>query len=139
MFNTNDILTRLQNGEDAQKIADEMARALNEANDKYRAIQEKAKAEAEKVKIQEKKRSDMNEILDLFKVYINTYHPGLLKETTDLSIDEVIEGLDSIMEAFATLTDLSKMVEKPIVQPKKTCKSATPDDILNTFLKEMGL
>ena len=35
MFDVNEILARLQNGEDAQKIADEMAATLNLANKTY--------------------------------------------------------------------------------------------------------
>ena len=49
MFDEKTILARLQNGEDAQKIADEMAAMINAANKTYtdqKAAEEAAKAEA---------------------------------------------------------------------------------------------
>ena len=50
MFNEKDILARLQNGEDAQKIADEMAAILNAANKTYtdqKEAEKKAAADCE--------------------------------------------------------------------------------------------
>ena len=54
MFDEKTILARLQNGEDAQTIADEMAAMINAANKTY-ADQKAAEEAAKKTEIQKMK------------------------------------------------------------------------------------
>ena len=57
MFDEKTILARLQNGEDAKTIADEMAAALNAANKTY--VDQKAKAEAEAKRSEIQKQEEL--------------------------------------------------------------------------------
>ena len=59
MVNSKDILTRLQNGEKAEDIANELINALNDANDAYNEEVEAKKAESE---TKAKKVADMQDI-----------------------------------------------------------------------------
>ena len=90
MINEKDILTRLQAGEDAQAIADELAAALNAANATYLAeVEAKKKAEAEAAKkaaeataIEEEKNELAQIIADAVMDYIDVAAPGLMDEMT---------------------------------------------------------
>ena len=64
MFDEKTILARLQNGEDVQKIADEMTTILNQANKAY--ADQKAAEEAAKKRNEVQKKEDLQEILNLF-------------------------------------------------------------------------
>ena len=62
-MNREDILNRLLNGEDPSSIADEMAKAFNEAQKEYDYIQEEAKRKAEeeelaKIKAEERAKEE---------------------------------------------------------------------------------
>ena len=62
-MNREDILARLLNGENPDSIADEMAKAFNEAQKEYNYIQEEAKRKAEeeelaKIKTEERAREE---------------------------------------------------------------------------------
>ena len=128
MFNEKDILARLQNGEDAQKIADEMAAALNAANKAY-ADQ---KAEEAKKATELQKKADLQDILDQVTLWFAQYYG--IEES--LSADEVLELIDEVQGYVNALGDLGKLFA---VKPKvKVVKTQNPDDTLNAFLNKMG-
>lgn len=133
MFTEKDILARLQNGEDAQKIADEMAAVINAANKTY--ADQKAAEEAAKKQNEVQKKKDLQEILDLFLDWLNAYYG--IGAKGDVTADQVIELIDSLKEYIEAVKDLEAIfgVKKPAVKAVKT-KSA--DDTINQFLKQMG-
>ena len=142
MFDEKTILARLQNGEDAQAIANEMAAMINAANKAYtdqKAAEEAAKAAAAKAEVQ--KKEDLQEILDLFVEWFGT-HYGIDTEEikSELKADQVIELIDSLKEYIEAMKGLEAMFSKPAVKPvKKIVKpAANADETINQFLKKMG-
>ena len=133
MFTEKDILARLQNGEDVQKIADEMAAVINAANKTY--ADQKAAEEAAKKQNEVQKKKDLQEILDLFLDWLNAYYG--IGAKGDVTADQVIELIDSLKEYIEAVKDLEAIfgVKKPAAKAVKT-KSA--DDTINQFLKQMG-
>ena len=139
MFDEKTILARLQNGEDIQKIADEMAAMINSANKAY--ADQKAAEAVEKAQAQ--KREELQEILDLFADWFNTYYN--IDAKGELKAEAVLEMIDSVQEYIKAMTDLGAVlgVKKPAapVGPK-IIKSNTPpksaDETINAFLNQMG-
>ena len=139
MFTEKDILARLQNGEDVQKIADEMAKMINAANKTYtdqKAAEEAAKAEAAKRDVQ--KRKDLQEILDLFMDWLNAHYG--IGAKGDVTADQVIELIESLQEYLEAIKDLEAVfgVKKPAAKVIKSNTKPSADDTINQFLKNMG-
>lgn len=139
MFDEKTILARLQNGEDAQKIADEMAASLNKVNKMYedqKAVEEAAKAEAAKAEVQ--KREDLQEILNMFADWFKIYYG--IEAKAELEADAVLELIDSVKEYVEALKGLESMfgVKKPAVKVIKSNTKPNVDDTINQFLKDMG-
>ena len=142
MFNEKDILARLQNGEDVQKIADEMAAALNQANKAY--TDQKAKEEADRVaaeKAEVQKREDLQEILDMFCNWFGTYYKMDVAEIkSELKAEQVIELIDSLkeyIEAVKGLESMFSMKNAPKIIKSNT-KPKSADEQINDFLNKMG-
>lgn len=142
MFTEKDILARLQNGEDAQAIANEMAAMINAANKAYtdqKAAEEAAKAAAAKAEVQ--KKEELQDILDMFCDWFGTYYDMDVAEIkSELKADQVIELVDSLKEYIEAMKGLEAMFSKPAVKPvKKIIKpAANADETINQFLKQMG-
>lgn len=138
MFTEKDILARLQNGEDAQKIADEMADMINKANKMYadeKAKAEEAKrAEEQKQAIQKQKVTDLQNILDEFAAWFQEYYG--IDVGDELKAESVLEVIDGLQEYVDALKGLEMVIgKKPAV---KVVKKASADDTINQFLKNMG-
>ena len=132
MFDEKTILARLQNGEDAQAIANEMADLINKANKAY--TDQKAAEEAAKKQNEIQKKEDLQEILDMFADWFHTYYGIEAKE--DLKADVILEAIDSIQDYVAAIKDLEKVLK---VKPaKKIVPAKSPDETINQFLKSMG-
>lgn len=161
MFKVEDILARLQNGEDANDIANEMVNALNTANDQFQKEEEaKAKKAEHEAHLKEtRKLKDLQEILDLMHDFCIEYYCD----------DD--EDINTVQAAFATLDakSVDKMIEEagayavkmaemqkhfdsmfngffgtPTVKkaPKKCAPSPetkTADAVIGDFLSSMGL
>ena len=145
MFNEKDILARLQNGEDAQAIADEFAKLLNNANKTYTDEIKKAEAEAKAKQIQQDKEDELDEILADLETWMCRYYPKHNEVIVDSfdgnSTKDVIDAIDSIFElidlGFASLMKIKNPVAKKTAE--KTDRKARPaDDVINDFLKSMG-
>ena len=138
MFDEATILARLQNGEDAQKIADEMAAALNKVNKIY--SDQKAKEEAERAaakRAESQKKEDLQEIIDLFMEWLATYYD--VDTQTELTADQVLELIDSIFEYFEAMKGLEHMlVRKAPVKVIKSNTKPNADETINQFLTKMG-
>jgi hypothetical protein len=102
MFKVEDILARLQNGENASDIADEMVGILNEANHQFQKEEEekarKAEEEAKAKKAEHEahlketqKLADLQEIIDLIHDFCIEYYC------------ETNEDIDTVEEAFKEL------------------------------------
>ena len=154
MVNSKDILTRLQNGEKAEDIANELINALNDANDTYNKEVEAKKAESE---AKAKKVADMQDILDLLHDFcieyycdsnedINEVEAAFDEFTAEKVIEIVEEAGAAVLELNEQLKDIEKMFgafpfSKPTVE-LKVGKDATPADadaVIGKFLKSIGL
>ena len=150
MFTEKDILARLQAGEDAQKIADEMADILNAANKTYtdqkEAEQKRLEAErkakeaaAKQTKARQKKEADA--LMEAIGKWVVKYYATTPEE--EKKYKSVLAGLDG--EVLITIADeainaaklYGKMESifdvKPVGKKKKTT-----DDVFADFFKEMG-
>ena len=142
MFDEKTILARLQNGEDAQKIADEMAAMINAANKTYndqKAKEAEEKAQAEKAKVQ--KKEELQEIIDLFVDWFGTHYAvNVEKIKEQIDADQVIELIDSLQELMDATKNLEAMFAKPAAKAPvtKIVKAKNADETINAFLKNMG-
>lgn len=156
MINEKDILTRLQAGEDAQKIADELAAVLNAANATYiaeqKAKEEAArKAEAEKAAKEEERNELAQIIADAVMDYIELVAPELVKDDEEeLSSEEVRKLLDSMIPLLQSLKNLQTVMPvganpfgTPILTPPVAkMGNGTPivkmsdDEIIKNFLNK---
>ena len=148
MITEKEILVRLQNGEDAEKIANELIDLLNAANATHQAeVEAKKKAEEEKKKKEadEKKKDELAKtIADAVMAYIKLAAPTLVEEDEEeLSGAEVRKMLDPVIPTLASIKALASSVthaevpastiEKAKSTPARTNKS--DDEILQDFLK----
>ena len=146
MFDEKTILARLQNGEDAQTIADEMAAMINAANKTYadqKAAEEAArKAEEAKKATDSQKKADLQDILDQLQLWFAQYYEieDLDKVFEELNAETVLELIEAVEEYAKAMNDLKNIFGvKPAVKPvRKNVKAGNPDDVINSFLKDMG-
>ena len=136
MFDEKTILARLQNGEDMQKIADEMAAMINAANKTYN--DQKAAEEAAKERNEIQKKEDLQEILDLLADWFNTYYG--IETKSELEADAVLELIDSLkeyVEALKGLETVFNMKNAPKIIKSNT-KPKSADEQISDFLSKMG-
>lgn len=146
MVRVEDLMAAIQNGQSADDLAAEYAKALNEANARVKA---EAEARAASVKIADAKAV----VVPLVK-YLQTYIPEMdLGEVTDADIDEAVEflvsAIDEVKVQLAPQLKLLKMLggldldgETPKAKLNITRKPQTIDgkkDPIADFLKDMGL
>ena len=139
MFDEKVILTRLQNGESVEDIANEMANLINKVNKTY--ADQKAAEEAAKAKAETQKKEDLQEILDMFTDWFNAYYD--IEVDGKLEADDVLELIDSIKEYIEALNDLESIfgIKKSAVKASKSnakSKSKSSDEKISDFLKQMG-
>lgn len=146
MVRVEDLMAAIQNGQSADDLAAEYAKALNEANARVKA---EAEACAASVKIADAKAV----VVPLVK-YIQTYIPEMdLGEVTDADLDEAAEFLvstiDEVKVQLAPQLKFLKMLggldldgETPKAKLNITRKPQTiggKKDPIADFLKDMGL
>ena len=151
MVRVEDLMAAIQNGQSADDLAAEYAKALNEANARVKADAEaKAKAEAEA----HAKIADAKAVVVPLVKYIQTYIPEMeLGEVTDADLDEaaqfLVTTIDEMKVQLAPQLKLMKMLgglnlddETPKAKLNITHKSQTigsKKDPIAEFLKDMGL
>lgn len=154
MVRVEDLMAAIQNGQSADDLAAEYAKALNEANARVKADAEaKAKAEAE-ARAASVKVADAKAVVVPLVKYIQTYIPEMdLGEVTDADLNEAAEFLvsavDEVKVQLAPQLKLLKMLggldldgEIPKAKLNITRKPQTiggKKDPIADFLKEMGL
>ena len=164
----NDILARLRNGEDAEKIAQELINNLNNAiatKDKEdaeakRIAEEKAKAEQERKALEDKKNNLADAIaramVEYYKLSLPEVPEGITKELNGLAMRQQLDATVGLLKSF---TDLSKKLDKvdfndfdldrvgswfgltSATKPDPSaCKPKTSyEDAINSFFKANGL
>ena len=154
MVRVEDLMAAIQNGQSADDLAAEYAKALNEANARVKADAEaKAKAEAE-ARAASVKVADAKAVVVPLVKYIQTYIPEMdLGEVTDADLNEAAEllvsAIDEVKVQLAPQLKLLKMLgglnlddETPKAKLNITRKPQTigdKKDPIADFLKDMGL
>ena len=130
MFNANDILARLQNGEHPEAIANEMADCLNHAIDMHNA------AELE---------STLDCAADDITTYLRAKFPkecaALDDEFDGEVLGEILDALMTILPMIDMISDLQGMIPAPAAKKScgPTCGCHDGNDPIKAFLSEMGL
>lgn len=150
MYNVNDILARLQNGESADAIAQSFADALNGA------IQKQQEEKAAAAQRHEDKVAALTDIIDYVIDFIEEFYPEMIPDGVDLEFsaedaEGVIQALDDSLPKFvelnAALSSLEALTKKPEAdrvvakvnnKPAAFTAAANGDAIAN-FLKVNGL
>lgn len=121
MFTKEDIIARLAKGEDAQSIADEMAKTLNEAVQETKDQDNKTNLRAA---INEKATDLMNLLLEYFNV----------DETC--TTDEMASLTDQLLDTIEAVVPLIEVIEKYDDKSASTRTTAkTSDKVISDFLK----
>ena len=139
MFDEKVILTKLQNGESIEDIAEELTDMLNKVNHKYE--DSKRVAEEAKRKREASKRSELKALVQMIGKWYNDYIATTEEEKVafgqalqEADIEEVIELFEAIHEIIVPLLSV---IDPPAKKKEKKVQKNT-DDVINTFLKNMG-
>jgi small-conductance mechanosensitive channel len=152
MVRVEDLMAAIQNGQSADDLAAEYAKALNEANARVKADAEaKLKAEAE-ARAAVTKIADARAVVEPLVNYLQTYIPEMdLGEVTDADLDEaakfLVATIDELKVQLAPQLKLLKMLggldldgEAPKLNiTRKPQTIGDKKDPIADFLKEMGL
>ena len=134
MYNSADILARLRKGETPDDIANEMANALNAAQDTLKAEEAKAVQEKEKNeqlnKLAARIAADVNEYLEVAAGVNLTDEERMTAE----EVRELTEGLTPLLDL---LKDMKVSVTK--TPHTKTVKIRSPEAVFAKFFKDMGI
>ena len=160
MYNVDDIFARLMQGEKLEDIGNELANAMNAAQEKYTAVQkeaeEKRAAEAEKARQVQRiatRRELLWDVLNALSQYADYTEYGKmvcdwLANVTDDDIAELDAQMIELLKTIEMLAQLNFSFDniKHVVAPKqeniqkdaKRVAAVNPDKALGDFLKMMG-
>lgn len=140
MYNVNDILARLQNGESADAIAQSFADALNGA------LQKQEEEKAAVAKRHEDKVAALTTVIDSVINFIKEFYPDAFLdfEYSTEDVESIIETLDNeipkLKELSEALAELEALTKKPKTNSKPATLTATVSgDAITNFLKANGL
>jgi hypothetical protein len=122
----NDIIARLKNGEDAQAIADEMAKSLNDA----------VKQVEKETKQADRKTALAQEIADRINEYValNGYKDSAL---TASDVENIFTEVYGLMTGINDLLDVLFPKSEPVkVKKVKRTDDDVIADFLNTFINK---
>ena len=144
MITTNDILTRLRNGESMDAIGQSIADVLNEAQSAYDAeVEATKKAEAANA-LAIQKRELAEEFIHLVQRYGDLVCPGsrdILSEYTDEDLDEMINAIDQMFNLLQFAIQMrAALEEKPQAKSHITPATKAPksdDEVLANFIKSL--
>ena len=134
MYNSADILARLRKGETPDDIANEMANALNEAQDALKAEEAKAVQEEEKNKHLDALAA---RIADDVSEYLEVAAGIKLTDEERMTGEEVRELADGLSPMLDMLKDAKITVKK--TPHTKTVKIQSPEAVFAKFFKDMGI
>ena len=148
MFTEKDILARLQAGENAQAIANEMANILNAANKTYedqkeaekkRLAAEKAAKEAAAKQLKARKKKEADALMEAIGEWIIKYYATSPEEEkeyrrvlADLDGAALITVADEVVSAMKMVKGMESIFD---FKPKDKKNS---DDVIAEFLNKMG-
>ena len=134
MYNSADILARLRKGETPDDIANEMANALNAAQDALKAEEAKAVQEKEK---NEQLDALAARIADDVSEYLEVAAGIKLTDEERMTGEEVRELADELSPLLDLLKNMKVSVKK--TPHTKTVKIQSPEAVFAKFFKDMGI
>ena len=134
MYNSADILARLRKGETPDDIANEMANALNEAQDALKAEEAKAVQEKEK---NEQLNALAARIADDVSEYLEVAAGIKLTDEERMTGEEVRDLANELSPLLDLLKDMKVSVKK--TPHTKTVKIQSPEAVFAKFFKDMGI
>ena len=150
MYNVDEIVARLQNGDSLDAIGNELATLLNDAQAKHIAIQqaeeEKRAAEAKKAQRTATRRELLWDVLNALSQYADyTDYSKMVCDWLAKATDDDIAELDAqIIELLKTIDMLAQLnfavapAQENIQKNAKKVAVVNPDKALGDFLKMMG-
>lgn len=137
MYNTNDLLARIQAGENPEDIANEFAKQLNDVieQDRKQKAAELALQKEKEEKAAHEKALDAKAqaILDAIMDYVQEAKPELAAELDDE--DYGVEEIRGIIDAALAGISMSLSIAKQFSKPESAPKSNDADAIITKFLK----
>ena len=134
MYNSADILARLRKGETPDDIANEMANALNEAQDALKAEEAKAVQEKEKNKQLDALAA---RIADDVSEYLEVAAGIKLTDEERMTGEEVRDLANELSPLLDLLKHMKVSVKK--TPHTKTVKIQSPEAVFAKFFKDMGI
>ena len=134
MYNSADILARLRKGETPDDIANEMANALNEAQDTLKAEEAKAVQEKEK---NEQLDALAARIADDVSEYLEVAAGIKLTDEERMTGEEVRDLANELSPLLDLLKNMKVSVKK--TPHTKTVKIQSPEAVFAKFFKDMGI
>ena len=134
MYNSADILARLRKGETPDDIANEMANALNEAQDALKAEEAKAVQEEEK---NEQLNALAARIADDVSEYLEVAAGIKLTDEERMTGEEVRDLANELSPLLDLLKNMKVSVKK--TPHTKTVKIQSPEAVFAKFFKDMGI
>ena len=141
-MNYEEIMKRLANGETMDAIAQEMEDMLNKANAELRAQEEAKAKEAEAKAVAEKNEKHKNDLAEAIAACLNEYVMACGEENPGISVGDVRETLDSLMELIPMFKNLSIQIATPKTSKKVgIARKGKPavDDVFAEFFKNLGI
>lgn len=141
-MNYEEIMARIAAGESEEVIVKEFTDNLNKANAELR-IQEEAKAkEAEAKAIAEKNEKHKNDLAEAIAACLNEYVMACGEENPGISMGDVRETLDGLMELVPMFKNLSIQIATPKASKKVGIAGKgkpAVDDVFAEFFKSLGI
>ena len=131
MFDTNEILARLQDGESSEAIVAQFTDAINAANAEYTRLQAEAAKAEEAAEREAMLNAAAEDVADAIWTFVSLSHPELsMSEADRLSGAEVRQVIDQMMPMLGMLTRKPKVVR---------VKAKSADEAFSDFFKMFGL
>ena len=134
MYNSADILARLRKGETPDDIANEMANALNEAQNALKVEEAKAVQEKEK---NEHLNALAARIADDVSEYLEVAAGIKLTDEERMTGEEVRDLANELSPLLDLLKNMKVSVKK--TPHTKTVKIQSPEAVFAKFFKDMGI
>lgn len=147
MFTEKDILARLQNGEDAQAIANEMANILNAANKTYedqkeaekkRLAAEKAAKEAAVKQMEARKKREADTLVEGIGKWVIKYYAKPEEEKEYRKVLAELDGAALIAVADDVVSAMKMVKGMESIFDFKPKDKKNSDDVIAEFLNKMG-
>lgn len=137
MLDKNEVLARLQNGEDPQKLAEAIANSLNEAIVEYEKTEQEKRIEAAKA---QQKINDAQKVMNITLDFLEAYYPQLVNDTIREEvtgevlihlIDESVKEINQVNQEIEKLKEVANNWHFQVKDPKAPAK-----DPIEEFLAE---